>query len=743
MRRLFAAALTLAAACGAEQAREPVCFEDEVGPTCLERIETEADFESISVGAGQVLGTKFMLPLDADDPDLLPIVFQNSQRWQLHIEFLRGAFPERFGDLGAGAYMDLILYRQSRDYYAGGIQRLDDAALGRIYGFFVWTDLADPAELLDRSEIRDIYFRLREVFAPETLAYMPNDPPAVDRARSWIEPDFPIYLGREDVRVEVYTAGEAYGTLRLLPLADFEDALRRGELSWRDIVVIDRVPFDIEAVVAAVVTGGRQWELSHVNVRMARRGTPNLYVRDPLEALAALDGQLVHLRAELGFAGGADRYEIEPASQSEAEAWWSSHRPDAGEMPAIDASERRLQAVCDMDAQAATPLVARYGGKVANLALLYGFLPESYQVEAFGIPFAYFEELLSAERLTVESEEMSLRAYVDRLATDERMSLDAAHRRAVLWDLRNRILAADVDPLLEAQLVDRILTVFGDPLVKVRFRSSSNVEDALEFSGAGLYSSTSVCAADDLDGDRDGPSRCDPTQEEERTVERGLRTVWASLFNDRAWEERDWYQVDQAAASMAILVSRAFQDEIANGVAFTGNPQDAMDDRYLINAQLGDEAVVGNDPAIVPERDMLKMELGQVDRIYRERPSVLAEPGTWVLSDGQLHELGTLLYSIARDFPLDTGGWGRDKVLLDLEFKVDARDGRFRIKQIRPFLDKCRHVRCNQAPEDVCLDGQTLLEYSFYGSCDPLDGQCRYESEQVVCENGCADGACL
>ena len=47
-----------------------------------------------------------------------------------------------------------------------------------------------------------------------------------------------------------------------------------------------------------------------------------------------------------------------------------------------------------------------------------------------------------------------------------------------------------VDPELVGTLVRRIEEVFGTPTRMVRFRSSSNIEDALEFNGAGLYEST-------------------------------------------------------------------------------------------------------------------------------------------------------------------------------------------------------------------------------------------------------------
>ncbi len=729
------------------------------GPPCRDAIEDEAQFESLAVGNALTMGTKFMLPAK-DDPALLPLVFQNSRRFPLHLCFLCCAFPEKFGacnceskqcrdpeSLTPQKYMDLIMKRAKRSYFAGAIQRVQDAELGRIYGFSVWTDSADRAELLEMNEVKLIYDYLRAFFVPNTLAYMPalSDPDAVAKARTWTHPPFPVYLGKDDVRVEVYNPGTAYGTVRLYTLSDFEQAAERGELSFRDIVVVDKVPFDIEAVVAGVVTGARQWELSHVNVRMSRRGTPNLFVKDPLSALAASAGNLVRLDAEK-TGGGLGGYRISPATLAEAEAFWSSRRPNLGAAPAIERTYRELPALLDIAHQPEATLTARVGGKAGNLARLLPLLPEPNRVRAFAIPFSHFEDFMEQNRIRDERvsppEEVTLREYVRRIAAEPRFSSDAGYRKALLWDLRSRMQSRGaIDPALVTALAQRIREVFGADTARVRFRSSSNVEDALEFSGAGLYSSTTVCAADSLDGDRSGPSRCDPTQEDERTIERGLLLVWASLYSDRGVAERDWYQIPQDTASMAILVSESFPDEHANGVAFTGNPNESLDGRYLVNVQMGDEAVVGNDPLLIPERDFLTVQDGRVTKIERERASSLAPPGGRVLSDEELSRLGELMAAVDATYPIDTSPYPRERVLLDLEFKLTPQ-GVIRIKQIRPFLDKCRNLRCDAPPAPTCRDENTLLDHYPAGSCDAASGECRYPEKVVDCPAGCADGAC-
>ena len=82
---------------------------------------------------------------------------------------------------------------------------------------------------------------------------------------------------------------------------------------------------------------------------------------------------------------------------------------------------------------------------------------------------------------------------------------------------------------------------------------------------------------------------------------------------------------------------------------------------------------------------MLEVVDGSVVRILRSVPSSLVKPGERVLSDARLEELGALLWHLDKFFPVDTSVYSRDDVLLDIEFKIDAKDD-LAIKQIRPFL---------------------------------------------------------
>ena len=77
-----------------------------------------------------------------------------------------------------------------------------------------------------------------------------------------------------------------------------------------------------------------------------------------------------------------------------------------------------------------------------------------------------------------------------------------------------------------------------DPFSNIRFRSSTNVEDTEQFTGAGLYESYSGCLADDIDVDEMGPCNCDPNESNEQGTFRAIRKVFASFYNNNAFLER-------------------------------------------------------------------------------------------------------------------------------------------------------------------------------------------------------------
>ncbi|MCZ6792912.1 MAG: hypothetical protein O7J95_04785, partial [Planctomycetota bacterium] len=657
-------------------------------PDFLRRIESTPDLISVTIPSSAPLESrvgKFLLPA-RDDAALLEPLFQNVNLHVFHFEFLSAVFPDRFSGLTFPEYMDLVMRRTTRDYYAGTLTQYVGPG-DRSYGFDVLTDGSNPDELLEPGEVRAVYERLRGVFELAPLEYAPQRAAAILAARSWENPGFPIRnVGDQELpRAIGYSPATNYGVVRSFTLAELAVAEAAGALDGQTIAIVDDAPTDLETAVAGLVTGTPQGELSHLATRLARRGVPNVFVRDATQEFEPFANRLVRLDVSL------DDFSVREASVEEAEAWWAEHRPSVPPIPDVDGEYSGLDRITEIALDdPAGGAIGRFGGKAAGLAILYRYLPARNQTRGFAIPFRYYLEFMRGNTISSLADpavQVSYEDHVEELLADTRFRADGAFRRAALKNLRDHMREHGTVPEeLRDALRERILEVFDDPEVKVRFRSSSNNEDSPEVTGAGLYDSTSVCLPDELDGDDSGPSRCDPSKRKERTIERALKKVWASLWNHRAFEERQYFQIDHRRSAMALAVTLAYPAEDVNGVLFTGSPANRHDRRHVVNVQLGDESVVSPGVGIESEKDLLVMDGDRLRKVVRARASSLTVPGQHVLSDEQLRELGETLAPVVDDFlgHYDLGDHPRDEVLVDFEFKF--QDGQLIVKQARPFL---------------------------------------------------------
>ncbi|HYE15343.1 MAG TPA: PEP/pyruvate-binding domain-containing protein, partial [Pyrinomonadaceae bacterium] len=85
-------------------------------------------------------------------------------------------------------------------------------------------------------------------------------------------------------------------------------------------------------------------------------------------------------------------------------------------------------------------------------------------------------------------------------------------------------------------------------------RSSSNVEDLPNFSGAGIYDTV-------------------PNVKGEEKLVEAIKTVWASLWNFQAYEARERAGVDHTLAYMGVLIQEGVNADSA-GVMITADPFD-------------------------------------------------------------------------------------------------------------------------------------------------------------------------
>jgi len=638
---------------------------------------------------------KYMVPANQDAP--LPTLLHNVQQWPFHFDFMREAFPQWYASLTADGYADLLMKPDARQYFAGALVKLSEACHGLEYGFSVYA--GNAVDDIGHDDMLYIAGELKARFGFDDLLYVPASALDQQRVDSWPADGIAVADCSPAPDFEVYTPGTAYGYVRVFNRSTFEDAVDDGEIGWRDIVVLDHAPFDLPMVVSGVVTAEAQGILSHINVRCGRRGTPNFYLKDGPGLMAQYENLLVKLTVSMVG------YTVEEAGLSEAEAWWSLQEPDAEPPVAADFDYTELPSLYDIPVETAAEretAKARVGGKAGNLAVLFQGMDSSYGGPAFAIPMHYYRSFMQSNTLRADigngEEAVTYEAWGRWITGNEALRGDLPLRRQMLDDFNDTMRDdGDVDQTLVDALVVRIAEIFGSQDVLVRFRSSSTLEDSLEFSGAGLYESTNACAADSVTLSADG-SLCAEAWDSlaRRTLQRALKKVWASFWLPRAFEERSYYGFDNVdAMAMGVLVTRSFRDEAVNGVAFTGLPFTGLpftglpysrDQRMLITSQAGDVSVVSPENGEVPETALLTIDDDNtVADIARTVFSSLLPAGTWVVDDAEYNLLGGVLADIRQWYPIDADAYEADDIVFDLEFKLD-RDRQLFIKQIRPFL---------------------------------------------------------
>jgi phosphoenolpyruvate synthase/pyruvate phosphate dikinase len=175
-----------------------------------------------------------------------------------------------------------------------------------------------------------------------------------------------------------------------------------------------------------------------------------------------------------------------------------------------------------------------------------------------------------------------------------------------------------------------------------------------------------------------------------------VHTVWASLWNARAYDEREYANIDHSHAAMGVLVHGAYLSEKANGVAISRDIFDPIRaDQYYVNAQVGEAAVTNPAPGVTSEEFVVRWTWPGHPITYSSASSLTADR---VLSQAEVDQLIVYLKDIHSHFqplidPEMTNRW----FAMDVEFKLIDTDRRLIIKQARPysfgqttFPDDCR-----------------------------------------------------
>ena len=452
--------------------------------------------------------------------------------------------------------------------------------------------------------------------------------------------EFPVYF-EDDLYANIgylpLNPASSFGRLRILELDEHPTS--------RDIVICKTLPNEMPRV-AGIITGTRQTPLSHVNLRAIQDKVPNAFITQAWEndAIAPLIGKYIY------YSVNADGFEIREATLKEVETHFADLRPSKTQKPERDLSATKVLPL-DNIRFADSP---RFGVKTANLATLrtFGF-PEGVVPNGFGIPFYFYDEFMKHN---------GFYGRIESLIRDPAFQNEQDTKEAELKKFRAEIKNGEM-PTWMMDALSEIQNSFPEE-TSLRCRSSTNNEDLPGFSGAGLYDSYTH----HLD---------------EGHLSKSIKQVFASLWNYRAFEAREFYRINHFATAMGVLVHPNFANELANGVAVSDDVVYQTTGNYYLNTQVGEDLVTNPEQQSIPEEVLMDWWDSNNYRVVTS--SNRTSDNKRILTGEYLRELSRYLGMIHNKFSQLYGPAGQTAdFAMEIEFKI-TNEGKLSIKQARPW----------------------------------------------------------
>lgn len=448
--------------------------------------------------------------------------------------------------------------------------------------------------------------------------------------------------------VDVYLDEELYEKIAYLPLNIAESFGRLSVMennfqpSPRDIVICRTLPNQMPRV-AGVISEVRQTPLSHVNLRAIQDKVPNAYIAGASEA--------ADIKARLGkwvkYQVTPQGYRIREATQEEVDKHFEAIRPTQPQSLNRDLSRTKILPLKEISFKDS----ASFGAKTTNVAamLTFGF-PDQTVPDGVAIPFYFYDEFMKYNGFYED---------ISKVLANKDFQTDRKLQEAELKRIRSLVKSGKMPDWMSSAINEAYETFPKGS--SVRFRSSTNNEDLTGFSGAGLYDS---CTHHPDEGH---PSK-------------SVKQIFASLWNFRAFEEREFYRVDHMQVAMGVLMHPNYSDELANGVAVTDDILYETNGNYYLNVQVGEDLVTNPDAQSAPEEVLLGWWKRDGHQVVR--PAAGDKP---LLNQEQLDELRSYLAKIHGKFRTLYEKSESDKFAMEIEFKVTS-NGKIAIKQARPWV---------------------------------------------------------
>lgn len=513
-----------------------------------------------------------------------------------------------------------------------------------------WTFEFWEGDLIPTAQIKLAYDVINQSFF-EPVAFKPN---------SIRQDDASAKLEIERISADEINKGQEYlalnaarGVGRVHVIEKLDDTV---EIGYNEILVLKEVPISLPPV-AGLIIAKPSTPLSHVNLLAKGWNIPNAYIKDADKLFKDYNGRWFELETKL------DNYSFKPASNEVMRKWDVEQKQVTGiddslKAPPANLNVTKLATLKEMRKKDSIA----YGAKASNLGeIISARLPGVIVPDGFSVPFVYYKKFMETN---------GFEDKIIKLLDDYNFVHNPKMRREMLKAFREEIKNGTFDEQLKAEIIKKWQTQLGSKGVFVR--SSSNVEDLPNFSGAGLYDTV-------------------PNVKEAEKLIEAVKTVWASTWNFEAYEARERNFVDHTHAYMSAFIQIGVNMD-NGGVLITKDPFD-KDNRgaVYIAATRGHNITVTGDGKRIPEQILFSPKSNSVQVLTRSNQDTIVTFG----KNGDLDEIPidtqrrVLTDATARDLVRAAQGIKRifgGRQEQDIEWGY--MKGQIFILQSRPYIDK-------------------------------------------------------
>ncbi|MCP4106967.1 MAG: hypothetical protein GY749_15755, partial [Desulfobacteraceae bacterium] len=421
------------------------------------------------------------------DPDT--VYFQDSKKYPFHFDFATERLDPFLG-LSHDEFNKVTLYTEGQEAILGAVvtpSSSDFQVINECGIQFVGNDPIAPGTIVK-------YFNLvsSAVNAEQTVKafYFPtyNQAPGAEQNKEYLESQG-VTVSSQDRWADsntCYSQGWALGRLVYVEGSAINDAYLNGTLGPGDILLTDGVPSEIPFV-AGVISLSASTPNSHVAILANTYGIPFVYLR--LAEDAARAQELVgHMTAFSAYSSYS--YSFSSVNLTDVEGILNEEtiseilvlkNPKPLNIRPI-ATYNGYSSLTDTLVQAD---IQYFGGKAANFGFLRRTIPDNSPVST-AFSFNLWNEFLDQDLKTG----ITFREEIKKQLAGITYPPDMAALSETLKGIRDMFKDEDITSFTDAQK-QAVISVLQDSRYsfdinkKIRFRSSTNVEDSEQFTGAG------------------------------------------------------------------------------------------------------------------------------------------------------------------------------------------------------------------------------------------------------------------